>query len=309
MDLIDEFINKVLTEDGSFTMTEEENPFDNERRYSFVQEKVGEAKFVYGECGYSKDFYASMTKKFEIVAVVAQGKVYFINMFFFGFWLKEVDDYEKAEAFSSCVVKINDYVRGEIWPVFFGSLEGVETQEEKECRRRARNALLSGNPDFWISEPEGIGFDEKDVTEILCGLMNVEEEAKRRLEDEREDWLCTKARIDRMKELMASPDELCQKWELEIAEGLRSVKAVNVTVEFKMNGKTALGKMEPGVISNTLMEGSQVFSTWNFATSIQGEKVFEALGASDRFGKNPLKCEHISRITYGRKVLYERVSE
>lgn len=308
MDLIVEFINKVLVEDGSFTMKEKESPFDSEGRYSFVQERVGDAKFVYGERGYSEEFVTSLKKKFEILAIVAREKVYFINKFFFGFWLKDFSDYEKAEDFCSYIEEVNAYANSEVWPIFYENLERVETQQEKECRRKARKALLSANPEFWITEPMGISFNEQDVIKILCGLMSAEEEAKRRLEEDREDWCCVKARIERMKELMASPDELCQDWEIALAKGLNSVDAKNVTAEFTMGGNTASAKIEPEKILNTLMERNK-FSDWDFATNVQGEKLFEALGATYWWEGKPLKCEHISKITYGKKVLYERISE
>lgn len=308
MDLIAEFVKNVMSGDGSFTLTESESPFDTERRYSFVQEKVGNAKFVYGEYGYNGDFYTSLTKKFELVAIVAQEKVYLHNAFFFGVYRgMEQSLPENVDGLCNFAVSLDECVNSAIFPAFYEELEAVKVSE-KNCREKARSALLTlGNPDFYIAEVMPQLFEEQDAVKVLCGLMDMEKEAKLRLEKDREEWCKSKSEKEKIRELMATPG-VCQDWELAIAAGLKSVDAVNVTVTFEMNGKRATGKMEPIVIDNTLIS-NDTFSGWNFATATQGEKVIEELGATNHWGENPLKCQHICKITYGKKVLYERNCE
>lgn len=306
MDLLNEFVKKALTEDGSFTMKKEANPFDSESRYSFIQERVGDARFVYGEEGYSEDFFISTSKKFELTAIVSKGKVYVLDMFILGAYGKN-DLPENVENFYSSIQKLNEKVNAEIFPSFYEALDMVPVESEQDCRKRARNALLSGKREFWTSEPQPELFEKSDFVKILCGLMNAGEEAKLRLEKEREEWTKRKARKERMETLMADPG-LCRDWELNIAKGLRTVNATNVTVIFEMDGKSASAKIAPDKILHNLMECDN-FSDWSFATRAQGEKLFEALGATSRWEGNPLKCEHISKIIYGKKTLYQRNEE
>ena len=303
--IIDQFIDKVLKEDGSFTLSEAENPFDTERRYSFVQEKVGGAKFIYGEEGYNEDFFTSINKKFELVAIISGGMVFIVNAYHLGVYARDKIP-ENAVDFNACIQKLNDKVNREIFPSFYEKLEKVEVENEADCRKRARSALLSKNPEFWISEPEPELFEVPDLVKILCGLMDYEEEAKLRLERDEEDWCTTKARREKMQEMMKSPD-LCHEWELAIAKGLNSVDAANVAVTFEMDGKSASAKIALDKILHKLME-CDCFSDWDFATRAQGKKLFEMLGATSRWEGKPLKCEHISKITYGKKVLYERAA-
>lgn len=307
MDLIAEFVKNVMSGDGSFTLTESENPFDTERRYSFVQEKVGKAKFVYRATGYNEDFYASIAKKFELVAIATQEKVYWCDAYFFGVY-HGVHLPENVDGLCNFAVSLDECVNSTIFPAFYEALEPVEVSE-KNCREKARSALLTlGNPDFYIAEVKPQLFKEQDAVKVLCGLMDMEKEAKLRLEKDREEWCKSKSEKEKIRELMVTPG-VCQDWELAIAAGLRSVDAVNVTVTFEMNGKCATGKMEPSVIDNTLI-GNGTFCDWNFATATQGEKVIEELGASSNgWGINPLKCQNICKITYGKKVLYERSCE
>lgn len=306
MDLIIDFVKKVLNEDGCFTMREEETPFSNERRYSFLQEKVGEAKFIYGEYGYNEDFFISIKKKFELKAIASQGKVYILDMYLLG-------DYGRAELPENVenlyisIQKLNEKVNAEIFPAFYEGLETVEVENEADCRKRARNALLSGKPEFWIAEHAYNPFDVSDFVKILCGLMNAEEEALRRLEKDRGKWQATKAKDERMQELMVAPG-LCRNWELAIAKCLNCTNVANVIVTFEMNGKSASSKLAVDKILHSLMECDN-FNDWDFATRKQGTKFLEALGATSRWEGNPLKCEHISKITYGKKVLYERTGE
>jgi len=78
-----------------------------------------------------------------------------------------------------------------------------------------------------------------------------------------------------------------------------------VTVEFSFNGKSASGKIDPQDLLQTLANKSD-FSSWNFSNGAEGKKVFAHLGAN---WKNRLTCDHIRRITYRGKSVFERVKE
>lgn len=302
MNLIAEFVSKVLSEEGSFTLNAEETPFDGGRKYSFLQEKVGAVRFIYAAYGWGEDFFASLEKKPKLIAIVQGEVVYFVDECFFGFDARNnVEKYGKR--FTAYVQEQNRFVAENIFPSFYEKLEKGEVREEVNCKSLARNAVISQNPDFYAGKPKLDGmFNSGDVVKILCGFMVMEDEAIRRLEQDRDEWVRQKAEYEKIKEFMAAPD-LCQNWEREIAGALRGLDAKNVTVEFTYNEKAATGKMEPGKIINILMQKGS-FSEWDFSTGKEGEAVMKTLGV-DRWS-HALRSEHITKITYSRKTLYAK---
>lgn len=80
-------------------------------------------------------------------------------------------------------------------------------------------------------------------------------------------------------------------WKSELSKILQSINANFVTVEISFNGKTAVRKMKPGHIMSRLLDGDCISS--NVAE----------LGVSS-YGY--LYCEHITKIIYNKKTLYEK---
>lgn len=51
------------------------------------------------------------------------------------------------------------------------------------------------------------------------------------------------------------------------------------------------------------------FDHWSFLTQDKGDRVIATLGVpkwGDKDGKELLQCKHISKITYGKKVVFQR---
>ena len=90
--------------------------------------------------------------------------------------------------------------------------------------------------------------------------------------------------------------------ELELSENLRKLDAKSVTAEFYFNGKSASGKIDSEDILRTLANKSDI-SSWNFSNGAEGKKVLAHLGAD---WKNRLTCDHIQKITYRGKTVFER---
>ena len=308
MRLIDEFVAKVLVDDGAFAL---KDPKMNDIWYHFLQGREGEAKLVYGSRGYGEGFYLSFENKAEVVAIVAHGTVYIVDKYLLDVWNIPSEDSTlpkgAVDFYASYIRGLNDRVADVVFPAFYKTLVTVDVDIE-DCRDRARKAMLNDDAERNTAAPcLTNGFGERDAVNILCGYYDADEEAMKRLEQDREKWSRRKSEHEKVMELIESGDG-AEEWERRIADGLKSVDAVCVTVEFSMNGKTAVGKSTPKVITDRLVERRD-FDTWKFVTSTQGEKVYKALGLSPRGNETPLKCEHIRRITYGRKVLYEREGE
>ena len=150
--------------------------------------------------------------------------------------------------------------------------------------------------------------DEPEIEEVNKEsqvVQDADKEAQARLERKCDYWCEQKAKYEKALEFMSAPD-FCKEWELTLADVFKNLNAVFVTVEFEYDGKSAVGKLSPDKIIE-MLQGNESFSSWNFSTEKQGEMIFNDLGLN-RYS-NLLKCEHIRKITYGKKVLYTRKDE
>lgn len=95
-----------------------------------------------------------------------------------------------------------------------------------------------------------------------------------------------------------------EDYELQIGAALKGLKAVNVTVTFTVNGRTAETKISLKTLQRTLI-ARDTFSKYYFFTYKAGEKLFRELAIEKSF-MSPLSCAEISKITYGKKTIYER---
>lgn len=308
MRLIDEFAARVLASDDAFLLQE---PKKQDRWMFFVQGWMGDAKFVYGSYGFNKNFFTELRERPELIAIVAQDKVYVVNTMFLDVWQHEYVEEQwlpenVVDFYRSYIGALNDRLNTVIFPVFYEALESVEVDIDV-CRARARNGMLAADTCRYTKAPFIVaqdGFHAEDAVKILCGFLDADEEAKKRLEEDRDYWCKQKTEYEKTMELIAAGDG-AEEWERRMADGLKSVEAVNVTVEFSMNGKTASGKMPPSKIFDNLVKRDN-FDYWDFASGVEGKTVLRVLEATDHWRENPLKCEHINRITYGKKVLFER---
>ena len=98
-----------------------------------------------------------------------------------------------------------------------------------------------------------------------------------------------------------------EDWEIELARSINNLKANYVNVEFNFNGNVGSEKIDPKYIIRTLIN-NDYFAGCYFATSKGGDKLLKNLGAANIYNKRDtwLTCKHITKITYGRKTLYER---
>ena len=98
-----------------------------------------------------------------------------------------------------------------------------------------------------------------------------------------------------------------EDWEIELARSINNLKANYVNIEFNFNGNIGTEKINPKKIIRILID-NDYFSDYNFATSKSGDKLLKTLGVSNTYNKREtwLTCKHITKITYGRKTLYER---
>lgn len=313
MRLIDVFVEKALNDNGSFDINIKENKQRDTTNYHFLQSSVGKARYIYGMRSWNDEkFYSEVDLKPELVAIVAEGIVYIVDDFFLQVYRRcnqeETLLPENTKRLDEVVKETNEYVSNIIFVDFYNALVIEDITDENtiaECRKRARGQLFSKEPTA-LFEDEKLDeiFNTRDIANSICGFIDIEAEARKRLNERKTEWVSKKAINEKIRNLMKD-SETAFDWEIALAEGIRSVDAKTVVVEFELNDKRASGKINPDTIIR-ILRGNDDFSGYSFEVTKHGDKLLEDLGAGDHWSKNALRCKHIVKITYGKKELYVR---
>lgn len=305
--LINKFAEKILNTTKSFMIETKEY---NMTGYNFfMQCNVGEARYVYKEHSHKENFHTDLSLTPELVAIISDGKIYIVDEYGLGVWGEDTELPENTFRITDIIVKKNEYVESVIFADFYKSLEENPITDEdllEKCTDEARRILFAKEP--IVNETIKPMFSEQDIADSLCGVINLEAEAVKRLVADQENWIYKKSYNKKVKELMEN-HSVAEDYEMEIAEGIRSVDAKTVTVEFELNGKKESGKMNPDTIIRH-MQNNDYFSGYDFEIAKRGDELIKKLDAAalilNSNGKEVLTCNHITKITYGKKELYVR---
>lgn len=307
--LIDKFVERVITTTESFEVETGEG--NNKTYYFFIQANVGKARYIYCEYSYrERNFYTKIDLKPELVAIISDGKIYIVDDFKLDVWYdsEEIVLPENTYKFNDVVKKENNYVETVVFPDFYNTLKEEEITDEDiltSCKKRARNLLLTNRPKTKEISIEPM-FTEQDIVNSLCGFVDLKTESIVRLKENENKWVNKKSSLKKVEELMKNHIGV-ETYELKIAEGIKSVEAKTIMVEFNLNGKSASAKINPNTLIMKLIN-KDYFSRYDFEVSKSGDALIEKLGAviyrSNKDGKEVLTCKHITKITYGKKTLY-----
>lgn len=304
MKIINEFINHINNGESSFIINRE-----SERKIVCTCATIGRAKFVYAN--YS---YRSITSidKMELIAIVVDETIYIVSGYILDVWRNDNDELPENVINFSEATKDYNYRAKSYFQSFYDGLSVEEVQmeeiikdyEEYDLQQRARQYILDGKgqPEISLSE-EFITTDE--VRDILAGYEDFDKIVLKKLEATKKFWLRTKAYRTVIKKLMES--SIVKPYEVKICKALNNLDVKTVKVEFNMNGTTATGKVNPQEIVRMIIN-NDYFSNYNFCNGREGESIIKKLGASAikwrGENSNVLTCEHIVKITYGKKVIY-----
>lgn len=309
MRLIDKFAVEVLKNKSSFgiTMPDENNKM--EKTYHFIQDKAGKAAYVYGMSDYwDANFYTKLDNNPKVVAIVSEEKVYIIDTFFFGIYTygnNKIVFPDNIAIFDDYVKECNDYVCNVMFPEFYEKLDIDENSAadlEETCKRKARAAVLYRDNKFDEVKINSI-FSKQDIADIICGSVDFKDETERRLNSGRKKWIREKSINKKIREYVDN-SKVALLWEQKISDGIGSVEAKTVTVEFKLNGIKASAKINPETIIRKMVN-NDCFGRYDFEVVKRGRELIKKLGAKE-WGEteNVLRCRNITKITYGRKELY-----
>ena len=313
MKMVEEFAKKVMVENNSFDVTEEDR-YGRKTTYHFMQDYIGKVRYVYGHHFWNVKINGGIELKYKLVAIVSNDVIYIVDKYIFGYLGDKTPELPKnVKLFDDAIKKANEYARNTIFPKYCDGLlrsDGI-TEEDKigydfdnQCLKEARKAIFNGESFVSIEPPETF-LGEDDLGNILCGFDTLENVVLENLEKNRGTYERRKCKALKINELIKSGN-VVKPFELEIANGLNGVSAKSVTVEFEVNGKTASGKMEPNTIDYILYRNDYI-GNGNFTTWKRGEEIMKELGIKS-YGEDHRRLypSDIIKITYGKKVLYER---
>ena len=300
-EIFNEFVNKVMTNESSFEIVNA----DSSDYMSFMKRKVGNCEYIYGIRSYSESGISAISKKPELVAITADGRIYIVAIYELGIYnVQKIAFPENVEYLSAD--NENKYLMDVILPNYIDTLV-VEEDEKSEytcnCLETARMILLDNyklenyNPHFY--------FTQQDKADMLCGFLDFDEAVKKGLEENKDYLLLQKRTRQRIDELVESPDTV-EPWELKLADSIKTLDAKAVLTEFELNGKKASAKINPKIILNTLI-AKTYFSGYNFISQKEGKTLLRDLGTTTYWSdENRLTCQNISKITFRNKEVYVR---
>lgn len=259
---------------------------------------VGKSTFIYGDYTYDGKI---PSEKLELLAIITENlKVVFNRYMLFKTFDEIPEDYICVNDY---IAKLNNNEVSEKYTELYNTLptEKISPEYEKEYAQEARYNLLVSGKSKNFEMPELI--NKNNVKSILAGYTTPEEITLDYVSNKKEQIIAGKSRREYIKKLMTKKS-VAEPWELELSESLRNIDAKTVTVEFSFNGKSAVGKINPKDLLQMLANKLNI-SDWDFANGTEGGKVIAELGVDYN---NRLKCEHITKIYYRGKSLFERIN-
>lgn len=312
MTLLERFRDEVLNTKGSFELNYKD------KHYSFMRCVNGNAEYIYGDYKFYNEYFSDdayfsdIDLKYELVAIVDMTTeiIYIVNEYMFKTGYEVGSIYpEGCHSFSRYVAEKNEYLQEVLFRNYYNNIEidiSSVTDEEfiNTQKKQARRIILSKNE---IVLPKfNREFTHHDIAKMICEYTNIEDEVNKMFADNRDSMIKMKLGQELIKKYIAEKS-VVEDWEIKLAESINDLKANYVNVEFNFNGNVGSEKIDPKNIIGILI-GNGYFSSYNFATSKSGDKLLKILGVANEFYKRDtwLTCKHITKITYVRKILYER---
>lgn len=300
MRTIDEFVKHINNGDKSFVI-------DNE--LLFICVPIGAAQFVY-----CNNFYGDIVSidKLNLCAIVSDNRVFIIDTFYLDVWKSKQELPENVFLFDDAIKYYNQKANIYIEKYYNSLSVDISEYENNRSKNRSKYDLLEarryilkedGQPKMEMADVSKL--TECDIKNIFAGFIDIETLILKYCENNKEHWEYIQKHRMVIDKLMNEPDTV-KPFELEIAKAIKSVEAKTLKVEFEMNGKNAIGKIEPYRLMDILIK-NDYFSGYDFYTRKEGDAILSKLGATSRaYETNHLTCQHITRITYGKKELYIR---
>lgn len=311
MKIIEEFMKRVRQENNSFVI-EVPRRNDDVTTYHFILSKVGNAILVYGDYSYyDKYFYLYSDYKPELCAIVTNDMIYVLDEYLFSF--HNAEDYPVGvRKYFDYVEEIKKDITNNVFRTYWNDIEVSITRDmevNEQIKNIVRDCIFYNDTEYRLAKRYDIKtcpIERIDCTKELCGFVDIKKEVIKYFDDNRERLKAIKTEYELIKSLV-SKYAFVEDLEMEILNGLNSVDARTVNVTFNFNGKTGTEKIEAEHLKR-ILRNKDCFIGYDFCNTKKGDSMIEWLGAGKRlFGtKEVLTCEHIEKITFGKKTLYQK---
>ena len=324
---IEKFRDVVQNSDDNFEMRVDDH------KIVFVQLKVGTGKYIYSMSTYCSENSENQNMKevginneLSLFAIVTEDKaVYLFEIYPLSYWIEAKDLPDQVAYFNKYKDSVKYDEAAKIFERLYSEIEIGESEKqseivkcEDECREIARNTLLNGNSyDVWLFAYLKDCFDRvatlqaQNYANFLCGLESVITHITRDVCNNFSYCKSAKIIANRVKEIMEKEINLVvEDWEIEMVDALNVIKGVAkiVNVTFQYDEKEYTEKVALENLFRILKQKDN-FDCWDFPTRDKGEQLLATLGAPkwiNKDGKELLQCKHISKITYGKRVVFQR---
>lgn len=277
--------------------------------YHFIVADIGKAKYIYSANSYNKDyFYAEPDVKYELAAVYDTKNAIFYVRNGYRFGLNSVCNAELPSGcryIGDCIKEATDYANSVIFPNYLCSIPSLPLNDAqaRSCKYEAKRIILL-NEDFRIEPASSV--DEKIFLMNCCGFEDICDALIVEWDKDNQQYMEIASKYRCIKSYLDNPDSIVQQWEMRMAEGLRNLNdAKTVNLEFELNGQKETAKITPLNLLIRLYSQRDYFLSCEFVGKT-GTELFNSFGLRDYQDNRHITCENISKITYGKKVIYDR---
>lgn len=252
----------------------------------------------------------------NLIAIVKDSEIYIFGHITFEISI-DIDyiGHEPLEGVTVVDDKYMDNIQSLMSDVLLGFY--ADLQENKDpsdpnwisyASETARKCLLQGFFDLDEAEKTAVrdkklNISRQDVVNDLSGIKSLKSLVHDKFLEDQEYFMNLKSAYKHIKAMCENGIAAVEDYELQIGSALKDLKAVNVTVTFTVNGKSAETKVPLNSLKRKLFE-KDYFRYYDFSSDKVGRALFDNLGINS-YG-NLLRCDKISKITYGKKTIYER---
>jgi uncharacterized UPF0160 family protein len=316
-------MNKELFEKFEQGIKENKNSFIffiKNRTYIVTVTEVFKAKYVYSEYFYSNDeaiesFINGLRKtySYNFTMIVKDDNYYIVDEYMFS---THPDNGEQlpsnVKMLSDIIAEYNEQLNDAV-KEYYDNINPVSDFTETTIERlknEARYCQIYGKKplDNIMSYEKKIELSKNNILSDICGYNPIENSIKNLIAKNEKRLLGIKSKTVYIENLIANNENI-ENWEKDIADGLSSIKdtAKTVNVTFKINNTTATEKMEIPRLLNCLNNRTEL-DAYCFYNGASAKKTLNELGVGYYYNKDNviLTTEHIIKITYGKKVIFER---
>jgi hypothetical protein len=320
-ELFEKFAQGIKENKGNFIFEIKEDGYIKPKIYIVITTEVYGAKYVYYDYSYDKDDAINMLIEGKIdkmqFAMLVKDNNFIVSKWVFSTrpdngeslpsnvktWEEIIKEYKNI--YDTEMKKLYDSIT-----VTNNFSEEIINLKEKARKYQIYNLNVFDSLKEYVTMNE---IEYNDIKKCVIGYTSKEDTIKNIVNSNREKLALLKSKVAYVENLIVN-NEVVKPWELDIVKPLNEIKdiAKTVNVTFELNEITGTEKVEITRLIDYIFYKS-TFSDYSFCNGAKGKELLHKLNAGGRYNtdtnkyeKIPLTVENIIKITYGKKVLFER---